>query len=269
MDVIKSEVHGPVALAAIAACALLAGCGTDDQHTGHATTSRATSVATQPSSTSATPAATTSASPTSAGATVSVGEVPGNPAAAKALQPWVRDLVGGDIEQLIRKCWTIEPDNARSMYADKDGILAAVAQPGIDGQFAVSWKGPVETVSVKRSEIASGYACPRVAPTGATTTFTEADARYAVRRYLSRWIGKPVDPNDVEGKYPLVCAGSVLANNPGRLTGTTAFGEITSKPTGISDVEVSVPVTNSSGVTQPMVFTVAIESEGYCIKDVA
>lgn len=245
----------------VAACGVLTGCGAGDQHDGHTPTGT-------PSATSALSQAgsPTSAAPTQ---TVAIGDVPGNPDAVKALQPWVRDLTGGDIEQLVRKCWTIEPQNARDMYADKDGILAAVAQPGIDGQFAVIWKGPALTVSVKRSEIASGYACPRVAATGATTTFNEADARYAVRRYLSRWVGKPVDANDVEGKYPLVCAGSVLANNPGRLTGTTGFGEMTSKATGIADVEVSVPVTNSAGVTQPMVFMVTIGSEGYCINDIS
>ncbi|MFI6869446.1 hypothetical protein [Nocardia sp. NPDC050406] len=258
----NGEVWGSIGLAAVAACALLTGCGSGDEHGGHAaTTTRAvSSVPPQRDSTGT----TTSTAPE---ATVPVGEVPGNPAAAEALRPWVRDLVAGDVDQVVRKCWTIEPDNARRMYADTDGILAAVAQPGIDGQFAVSWRGPALTVSVKRGEIASGYACPRVAPAEATSTFNEADARYAVRRYLSRWVGKPVDPDDTEGRYPLVCAGSVLANNPGKLTGTTAFGDLTSNPTGISDVEVSVPVTNSSGVTRPVVFTATIQSEGYCLTD--
>lgn len=242
------------------ACAVLTACGTSDDHAGH--TPSPTSAALPPAS------AVTTAAPTPT-STATIGDVPGNPNAANALQPWLRDLTTGDIDQLVRKCWTIEPQNARNMYADKDGILAAVAQPGIDGQFAVIWKGPVQTVSVKRSEIASGYACPRVAPTGATSSFNEADARYAVQRYLSRWTGKPVDKDDVEGKYPLVCPGSVLSNNPGRLTGTTAFGDLTATTTGIADVEVTAPVTNSSGVTQPMVFKTTIGSEGYCITDVA
>lgn len=263
--------YGAFGLMAMAVCALVSGCGpATDDHAGHSS-SASPSVTSEPpqSSSSVTVTTTGGAAGTSGpGANVTVGEVPGNPNAAKAVQPWVRDLVGGDIEQLVRKCWTIEPQHVRSMYADKDGILAAVTQPGIDGQFAVIWKGPVQTVSVKRSEIASGYACPRVAPAGATSTFNEADARYTVQRYLSRWTGNPVDKDDVEGKYPLVCAGSVLANNPGRLTGTTAFGQLTSKGSGISDVDVSVPVTNSSGVTQPMVFKTTIGPEGYCINDI-
>ncbi|MCU1647192.1 MAG: hypothetical protein JWN03_7467 [Nocardia sp.] len=200
---------------------------------------------------------------------VTVGEVPGNPRAAAALRPWVHDLIGDDIDQLIGKCWTIEPEHAREMYADKADILAAVAQPGIDGQFAVSWKGPVRSVSVKRAEIASGYACPYVDATGSVNSYTAADARYAVQRYLSRWIGKPVAADDIEGKYPLVCAGSVLANNPGRLTGVTAFGALTSKSTGDTDVEVSGPVTNSSNVTQPMTFSLSIGAGGYCINNIS
>lgn len=257
---------GLVGVSVVVACGLLTGCSGGEQHSQHSTTVSSPGVTS--TGVSAAPQLTATTAPSAPAPGVVIGDVPGNSTAGKALQPWVRDLIGGDIDQLVRKCWTIEPENARAMYADRDGILAAVAQPGIDGQFAVIWKGPDKTVSVKRSEIASGYACPRVAPTGATTTFNEADARYAVRRYLSRWVGKPVNQDDVEGKYQLVCPGSVLANNPGRLTGTTGFGELTSTSEGISDVLVSVPVTNSSGVTQPMTFTVTIGSEGYCLSDV-
>lgn len=257
---IERGAHGVLGLGLL--LVVLTGCGSGEQHDGH-------SPARLPTATAAVSSAeTTSAAPITSGASAAVGEVPGNPGAAAALRPWVRDLTGQDLETLVRKCWTIEPGNARNMYGDKDAILAAVAQPGVDGQFAVLWKGPVSTVSVKRSEIASGYACPRVYATGSDGAFDDADARYAVRRYLSRWIGKPVNADDIEGKYPLVCPGSVLANNPGRLTGTTGFGEMTTAPAGISDVLVTVPVTNSSGVTQPMVFTVAVGPEGYCINDI-
>ncbi|QLY30447.1 hypothetical protein H0264_35920 [Nocardia huaxiensis] len=251
--------------AAIVVCSVLTACGGSDQHAGHTTVtpnpSRAlTSTAPQPSSTidrTTTPAAT-----------APVGEVPGNPAAAAALRPWVADLLAGDLDTLVRKCWTIEPGNARAMYADEDAILAAVAEPGIDGQFAVLWKGPAVTVSVKRTEIASGYACPRVAPTGSAMNYNEADAAYAVHRYLSRFIGKPVNPADTEGAYPLVCPGSVLANNPGRLTGTTAFAAPTATRTDLGTAEVTVPVTNSSNVTQPVTFLLAVASEGYCLTDI-
>ncbi|MEV6773586.1 hypothetical protein AB0N05_33635 [Nocardia sp. NPDC051030] len=271
---IKIVARNAGALAAVAACTLVAGCGLTDDQVGIPDTDSpkpraTTSAPAQASSTvNAQPVpATTSAAPA---VNVTIGEVPGNPNAATALQPWARDLLAGDLEALVRKCWTIDPDNARDMYADQDGILAALAQPGIDGQFAVIWKGPAQTVSVKRTEITSGYACPRVAAAGTTIGFNDADARYTVQRYLSRWIGKPVNANDTEGKYPLVCAGSTLANNPGKLTGTTAFAasQMTSEKISRSDVEVSVPVTNSSGVSQPTTFSLTVGSEGYCVNDI-
>ncbi|WP_327139132.1 hypothetical protein [Nocardia sp. NBC_01327] len=258
---IKCGARGELGLILLAACALLTACGGTEQHTRHSS-----SVEQAPISALPQPSSTTAPTPA---ASAAVGEVPGNPRAAAALRPWVRDLIGADIDQLIGKCWTIEPAHAREMYADKADILAAVAQPGIDGQFAVIWKGPVRSVSVKRAEIASGYACPYVDATGSVNSYTEADARYAVQRYLSRWVGKPVDADDVEGKYPLVCTGSVLADNPGRLTGVTAFGALTSRSTGDTGVEVSGPVTNSSNVTQPMTFTLSIGAGGYCIGNIS
>ncbi|MEV6068882.1 hypothetical protein AB0L82_20215 [Nocardia sp. NPDC052001] len=256
---------GSFGLAAVALAALLTGCGGSDEHSGHSSqTSQSIAALPQQNSSASAVQSSVAADPE-----VTIGEVPGYQAAARALRPFIRNLLAGDMDQLVRKCWTIEPQNARNMYADRDGILAAVAQPGVDGQFAAIWTGPALTVSAKRSEIGSGYACPRVAANGTVNTFNEADARYTVQRYLSRWVGKPVDVNDIEGKYPLVCPGSVLSNNPGRLTGTTGFGEFSTQPTGISDVDVTVPVTNSSGVTQPMLFKTAIGPEGYCINDLS
>lgn len=260
----KIEVRDVCGLVAVAACTLLTACSADDKPAVLPSSQTVTSALPQPSST------TTSAAAASA-TIVPIGEVPGNANAVKALQPWAQDLVGGDAGAVVRKCWTIDPTRAQDMYADKDGILAALAQPGLDGQFTVIWKGPAETVHVWRNEIASAYACPRVAPTGSDSSLNEADARYVVRRYLSRWVGKPVNPDDTEGKYRLVCSSSPLADNPGRLTGTTAFAdsEMTSKPIGsYGNFEVRVPVTNSSGVTQSIVFTLTISSDGYCIKEI-
>ncbi|MGW4122330.1 hypothetical protein [Nocardia sp. NPDC004711] len=104
----------------------------------------------------------------------------------------------------------------------------------------------------------------------AQPAFTEGDARYTVRRYLSRWIGQPLQPDDTEGKYPLVCAGSTLANNPGRLTGTTAFdADRMTARTGDTGAAVTVPVTNSSAVTTVLTFTLRAATQGYCIVDIA
>ncbi len=111
-------------------------------------------------------------------------------------------------------------------------------------------------------------AAPQPAPV--QPALTADDARYTVRRYLSRWIGQPLQPDDTEGKYPLVCAGSVLANNPGRLTGTTAFdSDHMTARTGDTGADVTVPVTNSSAVTTTLTFTLRAATQGYCIVDIA
>ena len=214
---------------------------------------------------------------------VPVGAVPSNPQAAQALQPWAADLKQGDISVMHRKCWTMAPQNIAAMYADRQGILAAIAQPGRDGQFAVTWTGPAQTVSVKRSEIASGYACPQVYPTGTAFAYNAADARHTVRRYLSRLTGKPVNADDVESKYRLLCDNSAtwdpqgtgkvaeppLAVDPGKLTGVTAFtdSELTSVAARPGYDAVTVPVTDKSG-TAVRTFTLRVGSDGYCIGDV-
>ena len=227
-----------------------------------------------PSTAAVTTQPATSASATRTSQTVSpipIGAVPGNPDAVAALTPWVADLLNEDITVLEQKCWTMAPQNIDEMYADKDAIAAALATPGVDGQFAVIWTGPVATVSVKRNEIASGYACPRVYPTGSDAAFNDADARHTVRRYLSRFVGKPVNAADVEDKYRLVCAGSTLANNPGRLTGTTGFddAEITTSGSSAGFATVTAPVTNSSGTTATKEFSLAVGPDGYCIADIS
>ncbi|MET8874446.1 hypothetical protein [Nocardia sp. NPDC004604] len=265
---IKITMRAVCVLAAATACAVLTACGSDNAQTD--------SSAKQPiSHQDATSGESQHPASGQSPATVPIGEVSGNPKAASAVQPWANDLVGGDMDRLVGNCWTIEPSNARAMYADKDGILAALAQPGADGQFAVLWKGPVRTVSLRRSEIASGYACPRVYATGARDTLTDGDARYVVRRYLSRVIGKPVNQDDIESKYRLACAGSAVDNNPDMLSGSTGFleGEMSSRTLASPDPqapkhEVTVPVTNSAGVNQPAVFTVDYGSEGNCISNI-
>ncbi|MUL78815.1 serine/threonine-protein kinase [Mycolicibacterium sp. CBMA 226] len=134
-----------------------------------------------------------------------VGEVPGQPQAAAALQAWVHDLVSLSTNNIVAKCWTIAPDTAKRMYTDPGPILHAVTRPGVDGQFAVLWNDNTTQVSARRSEIRSGYACPYVQPIGTVNDLTANDAEYVVLRYLSRVVGKPVNPDDVESKYRLQC----------------------------------------------------------------
>ncbi|MFY2787606.1 hypothetical protein [Rhodococcus sp. MALMAid1271] len=214
-----------------------------------------------------------------------VGEVPGNPGAAAALRPFVGDLVGGGIGVVTARCWTVPPTKIPAMYADTAAILAAVAGPGLDGQYAVTWTGPTATVSIKRSEIASGYACPAVYPTGSPQVFDAADAAYTVDRYLGRVAGSPVNRNDVEQNYPLVCearrtwdpaatgspTASPLAENPGILPAITSFDPDSVFVTAQNGIytQVNADIIDASGNYQNRTFVLTIGGEGYCIGNIA
>ncbi|MEU6832910.1 hypothetical protein ABZ894_30050 [Nocardia beijingensis] len=215
-----------------------------------------------------------------------VGAVAGLPAAAPAMRRWAADLRSHTIAEMQAKCWTIAPRNVAEMYEDQQAVLTALAQPGTVTEDAVVWKSPTTTVAAQRAEIATGYACPRVATAGAEIAYNDADARHTVRRYLSRFVGSPLDPADKEGDYPLICKASPatwdpkgtgrpspapLANNQGALTGATEFADqqIRSEQVNTEYIAVLVPVTNSSGVTQARTFTLRSGTDGYCIGDVS
>lgn len=204
----------------------------------------------------------------------------------EAVQRWADDLPTSTVEQLKAKCWTIAPRNVADMYGNEQAVLAALAQPGTATPDGITWQNRSTTVTVERAALDTDYACPRVATGGAEIEYNDADARHTVRRYLARFVGKPLDPADKEGTYPLVCktapaawdpsgtgkpVAAPLANNPGKLTGATKFAdqEISSKALRGDYLAVEVPVTNSSGVTQTRTFTVLAGPQGYCIGDVS
>jgi hypothetical protein len=214
---------------------------------------------------------------------VVVGDVPVNPAAADAVRAWATDLVTRP-DTVPARCWTLPPAQAAHQYADTAAILGALSRPGVDGQFAVSWTDGGTTVSVKRSEIASGYACPHVHPAGTPDFYTPADAEYAVTRFLSRESGAPVNRADTETAYPLICPGfspwdpsgtgaggqPPLKSDPDVLAGTTAFAADAMTATqGRGDyLDVSVPVTDVSGATETKRITLSIGPDGYCLGEV-
>ncbi|WP_415972070.1 hypothetical protein [Rhodococcus sp. 077-4] len=214
-----------------------------------------------------------------------VGEVPGNPDAAMALRPFVNDLTGGGIGVVTARCWTVPPTEIPAMYVDTDAILAAAAGPGVDGQYAVTWTGPSATVSVERSEIASGYACPTVYPTGTAPVFDAVDAAYTVDRYLGRLAGIPVNRNDVEENYPLVCDGRQtwdplgtgsptappLVENPEILPGIASFDPDSVFVTGQNGIytQVNADIVDASSTYRNRTFVLAVGGEGYCIGDIA
>ncbi|SNT27218.1 hypothetical protein [Rhodococcoides kyotonense] len=215
----------------------------------------------------------------------SVGDVPGNPQAASALRAFLVDLESGGIPAVAARCWTVPPTELPTQYADVAGILDAAAAPGVDGPSTVNWNGPAVTLSITRTDVVSGYACPRVSPAGTQPVFADVDANYTVTRYLGRFTGAPVSPADLEGDYPVVCAGDPtwdpqgtgaptippLAVNPGLLTGSASYN-----PSSVYVAAVNGPyttvyadVTDVSGFEQNRIFTLTADQTGYCIGDVA
>ncbi|MGI5222067.1 hypothetical protein [Nocardia sp. CA-290969] len=215
-----------------------------------------------------------------------VGEVPGVPEAAPALQRFAVDLRAGDLATLQQSCWTIPPLTAQTMYADPEAVLSALAQPGTATDGTLTWTDGVTTVTADQDRVASGYACGRVFPATVEPTHDAADARHTVRRYLARFVGQPLHPDDREAEYPLVCAASPatwdpqgsgapvpapLADDPGTLTGITGYTDqqISSQQLTPGYMSVAVPVTNASGVTQNRTFVLAEGDNGYCIGEIS
>jgi|GEM_PF-489525 len=209
--------------------------------------------------------------------------------AADALTRWAMDLQMLPLDRLQDKCWTMAPQNINSMYADRRSILSTLAQPGVDDGTAITWRGagraPI-TIVAQRTDIDSGYACPRVFPADTAPNFNDADARHAVRRYLDRATGAPLDPADKESTHPLVCAASPatwdpagtghptaapLAVNLGKLAGVESFVDqaITSKAPHGDYIAVSVPVLTDAGIQQDRTFTLKAGKQGYCIGDLS
>ncbi|MBH0778973.1 hypothetical protein IT779_22090 [Nocardia sp. NEAU-351] len=214
-----------------------------------------------------------------------VGEVPGLPEAAVAVRRWATDLRTATQTELQDKCWSIAPGNVTEMYQGKQAILSALAQPGTANTTTVTWKSRATTVTVERDLIDTGYACPRVFPSGTEIGYNDADARHTVRRYLSRLVGTPLDPADREADYPLVCRATPaawdprstgsptkppLAGNTAKLSGVTGFegSEISSSRIDSEYLAVEVPVIDSTGTAKTRTFTLTQGPEGFCIGDV-
>ncbi|WP_369633455.1 hypothetical protein [Nocardia sp. JMUB6875] len=222
---------------------------------------------------------------TTAATTDGVGAVPGQPEAAVAVARWAADLRGRGLDEIADRCWTMAPRNVRSMYADPQPILDALAGAGAHSGTTAVWQNAAVTVTAQDRDIATGYACPHVVPTGGEGGFNDADARHTVRRFLSRSTGKPLDPADREDAFPLVCAAGrtwdpegtgkpanvPLAVNPSKPGTVKTFVDESIKsewPRG-GYITVSVPVTTGTGNQTKQIYTLKSGSEGYCIGDVS
>ncbi|MFC6013326.1 serine/threonine-protein kinase [Nocardia lasii] len=199
--------------------------------------------------------------------TVPVGQIAAvadSPTAATVLRPWFDDVLAGDLGALTRKCWTQSPTEIPRMCGDAEQISDAVRRPGSHGRFGPYWQNDTLRVSLRPSELRSEYGCPIVgAPT--ETGLTDEQARYTVERYLSRAVGLPVNPADVEPSYPLLCRDA----QPGSvLSGVKKFAALTVRDSTGSAVTVAAPVTGGDGATTTVDFTLDHAANGFCIARV-
>ncbi|PKV76635.1 serine/threonine-protein kinase [Nocardia fluminea] len=193
-----------------------------------------------------------------------IGAVPGSPKAATVLRPWLDDVLAGDMSALIRKCWTQSPAEIPGMYGEVEQIVDAVRRPGSLGHFGPYWQNDALQVSLRPSELRSVYGCPIVSDRS-STGLTEERARYTVERYLSRVVGDPVNPADVEPDYPLLCNGT----QPGTtLSGVRRFEDkaLTIRSSTGSAVTVNAPVSSADGATSAVDLTLDHAANGYCIS---
>ncbi|TCJ93551.1 serine/threonine-protein kinase [Nocardia alba] len=195
-----------------------------------------------------------------------IGAVPGSSKAAAVLRPWLDDVLAGDMSVLIRKCWTQSPAEIPQMYGDVSRIIDVVQRPGVLGQFGPYWNNEDILVSLRPSELRSEYGCPTVSERW-TTGRTDEQARYTVERYLSRVVGDPVNPADVEPDYPLLCNGA----QPGTaLSGVRRFEDKALTVHGSTDsvVTVDAPVSTADGATSTVELTLDHAANGYCISHI-
>ena len=280
---------------AIVVAGVLAGCdsyvgieGTDYQRgdSDSATTQSATSARH--------PAGAPRSVPEPAGeSSVTVALVTDDAQATAAVGRWAADLEKLTPAELESTCWMMAPRNVDTMYADKSAIVAALARPGIDNGTAIEWKSatgataPV-TVVAEHTDIATGYACPRVYPSGTEAGFgtsgetQTADARHIVRRYLARQTGHPLNAADQESTHPVLCPTSTpwdpdgtgrtarapLATNPDKLAVATTFADQSISSTALNSSYLTIQATvTAGGGQQERTYTVKATDQGYCIGD--
>ncbi|MFC8386493.1 serine/threonine-protein kinase [Nocardia sp. NPDC057272] len=193
-----------------------------------------------------------------------IGAVPNSPKAAAVLRPWLDDVLAGDMSALIRKCWTQSPAEIPRMYGDVLPIVDAVQRPGVLGQFGPYWQNEDLVISLRPSELRSEYGCPTVSERW-KTGLTDEQARYTVERYLSRVVGDPVNPADVEPDYPLLCNGAQAGT---ALSGVRRFEDtaLTVRGSTGSVVTINAPVSSADGATSAVDLTLDHAANGYCIS---
>ncbi|UGT57191.1 serine/threonine-protein kinase [Nocardia asteroides] len=196
-----------------------------------------------------------------------IGAVPGSPTAATVLGPWFADVRDGDLTELTRKCWTQPPAEIPTMYGDAARIADALREPGKTEVAGPFWESGATRITLPPSELRSVYGCPFVTDPGGRI-LSDEQARYTAERYLSRVVGDPVNPADVEPDYPLVCAGAQLGS---ALSGIRRFEDKALEVSRGSVVRatVNVPVTAADGAAREVVLTLDDGVNGFCVSGIA
>lgn len=125
-----------------------------------------------------------------------------------SVQRFANDVVAGDTEALVRKCWTFAPETIRDRYASEAGrgaLIDAFSNVGMLGQTGAIWTGRYVDLYFSWPELQSTYACPQVRILNVDDVYGPADAAWLVHRLAGRALGTPVASGDVATTYFLHC----------------------------------------------------------------
>ncbi|MCL1907273.1 MAG: hypothetical protein FWG08_05090 [Propionibacteriaceae bacterium] len=117
-----------------------------------------------------------------------------------SIQAFADDVAAGNVEEIVRKCWTRSPEDLRTLYGSpthRGVVLEALSKTGEGAQMGMFWEGTYIRVLFYWEEVNSRYACP-------VMEFTPAEAKWRMTRILAIRDGKPVREGDGVN-YTLIC----------------------------------------------------------------
>jgi len=131
-----------------------------------------------------------------------------------SIQKLANDVAAGDVEKIVKSCWTQPAEELRLVYgsaAMRGAILQALKQVENDEQSGAWWTGQYVTVVGLWEELDSSYVCPdifwsdRIDASGyGLGSLTPAMAQWRITRALAVHDGNPVHSGD-GAKYSLTC----------------------------------------------------------------
>lgn len=125
-----------------------------------------------------------------------------------ALQAFANDVAAGNIETIVRRCWTFSPTWLREVYGERthrQQFLAAMGRPGLGAQITPYWQADGYQVDVTPNEQTSPYACPVLSGPGVPSVLAPVQAEYVAMRLDRRLHGRPIQPADTSHHYLLLC----------------------------------------------------------------